>query len=898
MTGNIIGHQNPLTGTTYHYEVTPSGLLSCLKGHYEWYLYKKQKNGTWKDITGTPKTGVKVSYRFGEPALGIEFQMKVYENQQGILPGMPATRQLTGTLTLVPTGSKVSKIEKVILFNRGSKNVNKAGYRDTLIAQAHCIAMFNKEIEFHLWEDDAPGHGHDPIVNKNNFHPRTYKARVNPKGIAEVPIPLMADERILRKMADAFTMKGDQDEGASHEYYVTASYSGKIQGASQANVQVNNPDHKTDQPPSLLKPQPQKSTPKFPIGPGKAPKQPDPTGNIIEALFVDSTGKELSQVAVGDKVYVRIYSKNMVGKHVQYVIWEYDAASHDEIYRSSVFKIPGDLCDTLPPFHITESAFKKGISFLPQDPDAKSQNYFIEIISKDLAAQSQKFGLTSEGLLEVEKVRSATGVEKMQKSQNLKNNECRNCKKSITLSEFTKIYPDVRKLFTSGKNNLSSTTIQQFINALNETLIEFKIDTCIKKAFFLAQITKETGYFSRIDENLYYTSEQALHTYWKKDSHPNLYSIPKLYFRDPEKLGNYVYRNIAENGNELSGDGYKFRGRGLIQITRKKGYRRFGKYVSKDLISNPDLLLNDLDLMVRSAGWFWKYGVLLKDGSEKDINEVARQGDFKEVTRLVHGTTLDLVAKTEILNKIKLILETDRCKSSIAIPSNVSNADIQFHIMASTGEINYKIQNEKREVSEYFYHDKTGKIHTLGKYKLNKIKNIYGDLYKDRIKGNNVYLIDIRSLKNYKNGPIKFTLDINTNRYYMNDVSLAALLGAMLDCSYEDYTFNGFSNERGESIGGSKSHKNGMNGDLRYLRKDKSGRKVHLNLDDEKGDPCGWKGMDENRQNNFNDALYKYGWKGILSWKYNGKILNHAIKFEDHHDHLHVQTFTPKLKQL
>lgn len=86
----------------------------------------------------------------------------------------------------------------------------------------------------------------------------------------------------------------------------------------------------------------------------------------------------------------------------------------------------------------------------------------------------------------------------------------------------------------------------------------------------------------------------------------------------------------------------------------------------------------------------------------------------------------------------------------------------------------------------------------------------------------------------------------------------------MLDCSFDDFTFNGFSDSEGRSIGGSKSHKNGMNGDLRYLRKDKSGQNVHLILSSATGDPCGWKGMDESRQNQFNNTLYKYGWKSML----------------------------------
>ncbi|MCP1300740.1 peptidoglycan DD-metalloendopeptidase family protein [Chryseobacterium sp. S0630] len=429
MAGNITGDQNPQVGKTYSYEVKPSILSFGLKGEYEWYIYKKQKTGLWKDITVKPKTGQKVTYKFGEIALGIEFQMEVYETKKGILPGLPNSKELAGTLPIIPTRNKVPKIDKVVLFNRGAKDINKASYRDILIAQAHCIAMFNKEIEFHLWEDDAPGKGHNPVINKNNRHTCSYKARVNANGIAEVQIPLMSDEKILRQIANQFMMKDDKDEGVNQEYYITATYSGEIQGSSQVNVDVTNPDYKGQNQPKP-KPQPEKHTPKFPVRQGGVPKQPDPNGNIIEAVFIDNTGKELSKVAVGDKVRVRIHSKNMMGKHIQYVIWESDSVFHDEVYRSRMIKIPADVYDTSG-FIITKDIFEKGIDSRIGDLDSYKQNYFIEIISKYLSAESQKFGVNSEGLVEVEKVKSAVGVEKTQPSNKSKDEKVCECEARV-----------------------------------------------------------------------------------------------------------------------------------------------------------------------------------------------------------------------------------------------------------------------------------------------------------------------------------------------------------------------------------------------------------------------------------------------------------------------------------
>ena len=655
MTGTIIGNQNPLVGTTYTYEIKPSGLSFGLKGDYEWYLFKKQKNGSWKDITGKPKTGEKVTYNFGEIALGIEFQMKVYEIKKGLLPGLPSTRELAGSCILIPTSNKVPKIDKVVLFNRGAKDVNKASYRDTLIAQAHCIAMFNKEIEFHLWEDDAPGKGHDAGINKNNRHTRSYKARVNEKGIAEISIPLMSDEKILRQMANQFLMKGDRNEGANHEYYVTATYSGKIQGTSQVNVDVANPDHKgqpQNQP--KPKPQPEKHTPKFPAGQGGAPKQPDPKGNIIEAVFIDDTGKELSKVAVGDKVRVRIHSKNMVGKHIQYVVWEYDTTSNDEVYRSGNIKIPADVCDTSG-FVITKDIFGKGTDSPIGDPDSDTQNYFIEIISKDLSAESQKFGVNSEGLMKVEKVKSAAGVQKQPEPEAPKDGKCRSCQISLSTNDLDKF------MTAAGHGSILNkapynTRIPAYINNLNKYMTDFEINNnCYRKANFLGQVAKETKFWS-YKEDFIYPPNRLKSKFsnfkteiGKKHAEEWGYGSDKSEITKEReiKIANWAYsrgdkaKDLGNNvcpENDLQNpeqDGYKFRGRGLIQLTGRKNYQGFQDWYNKnytkvglaqqDFMKNPDLLFNS-EYIVLSAIYFWM---------KNNLSNIADKGIEKENVRKI-----------------------------------------------------------------------------------------------------------------------------------------------------------------------------------------------------------------------------------------------------------------------
>ncbi|MFC5046166.1 hypothetical protein ACFSTE_04640 [Aquimarina hainanensis] len=212
--------------------------------------------------------------------------------------------------------------------------------------------------------------------------------------------------------------------------------------------------------------------------------------------------------------------------------------------------------------------------------------------------------------------------------------------------------------------------------------------------------------------------------------------------------------------------------------------------------------------------------------------------------------------------------------------------------ICSNGQITKYHRNEAGK-GRYYYIDNSDTKHFLGRYIYKKIKSKY--YYKSKKYGDKyVNLVDFRNVKNYHNGNIKFKVTLNTERPYLNEITLASVFGAMLECGYDDFTYNGFSLKDG-APGISKSHKNDYNGDFRYLRKDKSGKNVYLNKSSEKGDPCGWKGMDEVRQNKFNDALYKFGWKDMLSWKYNNKLLKHCKHYKNHHHHLHVQDYKPNL---
>ncbi|MEG0926201.1 hypothetical protein [Chryseobacterium sp.] len=631
--------------------------------------------------------------------------MKVYETKQGILPGMPSSKQLAGSMKLIPTSNKIPKIEKVVLFNRGAKDVNKASYRDTLIAQAHCIGMFNKDIEFHLWEDDTPGKGHNSTINKNNRHTRTYTARVNEKGIAEVGIPLMSDERVLRQMANKFLMQGDQNEGANHEYYITASYSGKIMGASQTNVDVANPDHKTGQQPTQPKSQPQTNTPKFPTGQGGGPKQPDPKGNIIEAVFINDAGTELSKVRVEDKVRIRVHTKNMVGKHMQYVIWEYDMMSHDEIYRSPDVKIAADIYDS-PIFTITKDAFKKGVdSLIPNDPDEKTQNYFIEIISKDLSAESKKFGVNSEGLLTVENPLSPSGVQNTPKPEQSADGKCPNCEKDITVQQLQKIYSATKDI----------TLLTELAKTLNKYKKEYKLDTCARKAHFFAQSIEESGHnlLGAINgENLDYSAEDLpiqFKAFRKRnakgqavDKHgnptnDNSKTVPNDlayqygrssrngYVSNQKKIAEIAYGNRPELGNKSIEDTWNFRGRGLLQITGRTTYgeiqKRIDKFASAENVKINDGL--DRNYTAKEAALTgmadWYKGDMF---NEADKTGKLKDGDVVDlIVNIINQNTNSRQKRKDHYKITKIVFEVDKCTPTKAdSPPTKGNGKWRFPI--------------------------------------------------------------------------------------------------------------------------------------------------------------------------------------------------------------------------
>lgn len=167
---------------------------------------------------------------------------------------------------------------------------------------------------------------------------------------------------------------------------------------------------------------------------------------------------------------------------------------------------------------------------------------------------------------------------------------------------------------------------------------KYEVNTPLRKAHFMAQIEHESG-LKPISENLNY-SEQGLLKTFKKYFTPEQ---AKEFARKPEKIANRVYANRMGNGDECSGDGWKYRGAGFIQITGRNNYEALSKYTSIDYVNNPELLLNEADAII-SALWFWKVN---------NINTLADKDDLIGVTKRINGGTNGLEDRRIKLSKWK-----------------------------------------------------------------------------------------------------------------------------------------------------------------------------------------------------------------------------------------------------
>ena len=188
--------------------------------------------------------------------------------------------------------------------------------------------------------------------------------------------------------------------------------------------------------------------------------------------------------------------------------------------------------------------------------------------------------------------------------------------------------------FTFTKEQLQSiignnSNLDGWYEALSSVLPEYEIDSSQRVAAFIAQCTHESGGFKRLKENLNYKWESLRKVF------PKYFPTDELaqeYAHKQEQIANRVYGGRMGNGDESSGDGFRYCGRGLIQLTGRNNYTKFAESIGMAVEEVP-ALLETFEGAVKSACWFWK---------TNNLNQYADAGDILTMTKRINGGTIGL----------------------------------------------------------------------------------------------------------------------------------------------------------------------------------------------------------------------------------------------------------------
>jgi putative chitinase len=183
---------------------------------------------------------------------------------------------------------------------------------------------------------------------------------------------------------------------------------------------------------------------------------------------------------------------------------------------------------------------------------------------------------------------------------------------------------------------------QGWADAMNNVFPTYNINTPARVASFLAQCGHESGGWTVFEENMYYSAQGLTKIFPKY--FPTIESAA-VFAKKPEMIANNIYANRMGNGAPESGDGYRFRGRGPIQLTGRSNYTAFAKEMFEDwqnVVDNPDWVTADRDFALMSAIWFWN-----KNG----LNKEADAGDIKTMTRKINGGYIGLEDRIKHYNE-------------------------------------------------------------------------------------------------------------------------------------------------------------------------------------------------------------------------------------------------------
>ena len=184
------------------------------------------------------------------------------------------------------------------------------------------------------------------------------------------------------------------------------------------------------------------------------------------------------------------------------------------------------------------------------------------------------------------------------------------------------------KTTTFKLEKLSGIIPSVVINQIDEVAKKFNITTPLRLAHFLSQCAHESGSFRAVEENLNYSSDGLKKVFGKY--FPG--NLSESYAKKPEKIASRVYGNRMGNGDEVTQEGFKYRGRGYIQLTGKSNYVNFTKFIGEDCVGNPDLVSTKYPLA--SAAYFFNSNGLWSICDKGITDDVVKQ-----LTKRINGGT-------------------------------------------------------------------------------------------------------------------------------------------------------------------------------------------------------------------------------------------------------------------
>ena len=208
------------------------------------------------------------------------------------------------------------------------------------------------------------------------------------------------------------------------------------------------------------------------------------------------------------------------------------------------------------------------------------------------------------------------------------------------LTNITDAMNRVKRFVGDGADELDEVLLRK----LNEIVAKYNINTTPRRfSHFMAQLAHESQHFTVLEENLNYSAEGLMSTF---SNYFKSYDHAKEFERQPEQIANYVYANRMSNGNEASGDGYRFRGRGYIQLTGRENYEKASHRIGIDLVSNPDIVSTNRELALEVAADYW---------NSRNLNTLADTNDVKSVTKKINGGFNGLEDRKSLLQRAKSI---------------------------------------------------------------------------------------------------------------------------------------------------------------------------------------------------------------------------------------------------